>query len=115
MDFDRRGPRSWDSGIPHLLKPMVKAYLLGYISSVAPRLSTLLLQYASRKTKTRPPFLESLQQIIHFGVEWQRFPTFCAVLVGGTTILEVPLQKAFQRYAASLSSIARRRLARWLS
>jgi hypothetical protein len=90
-----------------MLRPLVRAYLLGYVSSVAPRLLTLLLQHLTRRKlkrqaqepattpagaqpqKNGEPFLEALQRILRGGLDWQRFPTFCAVLVGGSTLLEV--------------------------
>jgi hypothetical protein len=72
---------------------------LGYASSVAPRLLTLLLQAVTRarrrasgpaaSPKKDVDLLASLRHIILTGFEWQRFPTFCAVLVGGSTLLEV--------------------------
>jgi hypothetical protein len=91
--------RKWDDGIPPILRPLVRAYLLGYASSVAPRLLTLLLQHVTRRKQKQTttahdaqngqPFLSSLQHILQGGLDWQRFPTFCAALVGGTTLLEV--------------------------
>lgn len=99
----------WDDRIPPVLRPLVRAYLLGYASSVAPRLLALLVQHvtvARRKRKQTTatldaqngqPFLSSLQRILRGGLDWQRFPTFCAALVGGSTLLEVctDRQKAY--------------------
>ena len=101
--------RRWDSAIPvpPILRPLVRAYLLGYASAVAPRLLTLLLKHATSLGKgvstTGPEpiserlqrrhkdetFLESFQQILRGGLDPRRFPAFCAVLVGGSTLLEV--------------------------
>lgn len=92
--------RRWDSAIPPTLRPLVRAYLLGYGFAVAPRLATLLLQHlaryrrnkqatTARDTQRGEPFLDALQRILLGGLDWRRFPTFCAVLVGGTTLLEV--------------------------
>lgn len=89
--------RRWDDGIPPLLRPLVRAYLLGYASAVAPRLLTLLLQQhvSSRRTAhdTRhgEPFLAALRRILGGGLDWRRFPAFCALLVGGSTLLEASL------------------------
>ncbi len=95
-------PRRWDSGIPPLLRPLLRAYILGYASAVGPRLLTLFLQHltkrrqkaaASPNTDRQPqngePFSHALRRILAGGLDWQRFPTFCAVIVGGTTLLEV--------------------------
>ncbi len=43
----------WDASIPPLLRPAVRAYLLGYASAVAPRILTLLLQHISRHRRRR--------------------------------------------------------------
>ena len=94
--------RRWDSAIPPILRPLVRAYLLGYASAVGPRLLTLLLQHVARRRRnnetkstftTQPAesFPAGLQRILRGGLDWQRFPTFCAVLVGGTTLLEASL------------------------
>jgi hypothetical protein len=96
--------RRWDSAIPPILRPLVRAYILGYASAVGPRLLTLLLQHIARRRRNETkstttarfaqpaePFPAALQRILRGGLDWQRFPTFCAVLVGGTTLLEVSL------------------------
>ena len=92
-----RGLMALDA-VPPILRPMLRAYLLGYLSAVAPRLLTLLLQRFTRRRKGEPrlsenppraSFLESVGEVLRRGLDWQRFPTFCAVLVGGSTLLEV--------------------------
>ncbi|KAK4197191.1 hypothetical protein QBC40DRAFT_334228 [Triangularia verruculosa] len=122
--------RGWDDGIPPILRPLVRAYLLGYASTVAPRLATLLIQHLTRlfkkhydtekqeSTATTSPtdtFLASLIRTLKGGFGWHRFPTFCALLAGGSTLLEVPLKAAFDRLAKNLSEVAKRRLARWIA
>ncbi|KAI0137414.1 integral membrane protein [Xylariales sp. AK1849] len=110
----------WDKGIPPLLRPLVRAYILGYASAVAPRALTLLLQYVSRKRRgaenvTQPTFFEPLLRILRGGLEFQRFPTFCATLVGGSTLLEAPFFALFSQPAVRLSNLTRRRLSRWFA
>lgn len=93
------GRARWDERVPPPLRPLLRAYALGYASAVVPRLLTLLLQQASkRKTKgddaARPPsahesFVGSLRRILREGLDLRRFPTFCAAVVGGSTLLEV--------------------------
>ena len=92
-----RGLMALDA-VPPILRPMLRAYLLGYLSAVAPRLLTLLLQRFTRRRRGDPKsaekrpsasFLESVGEVLRRGLDWQRFPTFCAVLVGGSTLLEV--------------------------
>ncbi|KAH8899516.1 hypothetical protein GQ53DRAFT_314019 [Thozetella sp. PMI_491] len=122
-----RARRKWDEGIPLLLRPLIRAYLLGYASAVGPRLLTLVLQHLTRRRHkdapaspgghqlSRESFLAGLQRILRYGLEWRRFPTFCAVIIGGSTILEVPLRAAFNRLAQNLSELTRRRISRWLA
>lgn len=85
--------------LPPALRPLVRAYVLGYASAVVPRLLTLVLQNLSRarpKNANRLPadqdertFAESVLHTLRTGLEPQRFPTFCALLVGGSTLLQV--------------------------
>jgi hypothetical protein len=87
-------------GVPPALRPVLRAYVLGYASSTAPRLLTLLLTHLSRKRKNideKPDdfFLLSLFRILKGGLELQRFPTFCAALVGGSTLLQARDQPPF--------------------
>lgn len=119
-----QGTTTLDHAIPPVLRPLVRAYLLGYASTVAPRLLTLVLQQLTRRRKGRDaaattstkssssngsvakhdqegppqqpqtqqpqqPFLVAFKQILSSGLDWQRFPTFCAALAGGSTLLEV--------------------------
>jgi hypothetical protein len=54
---------------------------------------TLLLTHLSRKRKNivdKPDdyFLISIVRILKGALELQRFPAFCAALVGGSTLLE---------------------------
>ncbi|KAF7538772.1 hypothetical protein G7Z17_g12567 [Cylindrodendrum hubeiense] len=117
----RRGPLSFDAA-PEILRPLIRAYLLGYATAVGPRLLTLVLQYvAKRRRKQLPPdlddgsFLRSAKHIVRMGFNLQRFPAFCAVLAGGSTILQEPLKSIIDKAARSLSEAARLRLASWLS
>ncbi|KAI1765811.1 hypothetical protein GGR53DRAFT_244618 [Hypoxylon sp. FL1150] len=123
------GRRKLDASIPPLLRPLIRAYVLGYASAVAPRLLTLVLQYVTRRrrgrtdkgavivTQPHDSFFASLQRILRGGLDLQRFPTFCAVLVGGTTLLEVVLGRALNRLLQDghLTALVRKRLSRWVS
>ncbi|KAF7559710.1 hypothetical protein G7046_g4420 [Stylonectria norvegica] len=108
--------------VPEILRPLIRAYLLGYASTIAPRLLTLLLQHvARRRRKCISPerdnrtFVQSATHILKTGLQCQRFPTFCAVLVGGSTLLQEPLRSILEKVARGLSDAARLRLARWIS
>lgn len=87
------------------MRPFFRAYLLGYGFTVGPRVLSLLvnhlLRLAPRRHKgadvqdasnhPRPQFtlLEALVKTLSAGASLNRFPTFCAALVGGSTLLEV--------------------------
>jgi hypothetical protein len=87
--------RSIDQAVPPGLRPLLRAYILGYASSTAPRLLTLLLTYVSRRRKGEDGSLQGLRAAIlrtlRSGLDFQRFPTFCATLVGGSTLLQVSI------------------------
>ena len=85
--------------LPPALRPLARAYILGYASAVVPRLLTLILQHLSRRRsknanclptdRDERTFAQSALHILRTGLEPQRFPSFCAVLVGGATLLQV--------------------------
>lgn len=93
----RKGPLRLDP-IPEILRPLIRAYLLGYASAVAPRLLTLVLQHVAKRKKKLAnqlapdlddsSFVSSAAHIVRTGFNPQRFPTFCAILAGGTTLLK---------------------------
>lgn len=85
--------RQLEKSIPTVLRPVLRAYVLGYASSTVPRLLTLLMTHLSRRRKNidlKPSesFVYSFIRILNGGLEFQRFPTFCAALVGGSTLIE---------------------------
>lgn len=100
------------------LRPVVRAYFLGYVSTAAPRLLTVLLRHL-KKRKTQDSSQESLlaaiEHILRSSLAWNRFPAFCAALVGGSTWLQIPFRRLLARCAPNLSSLARVRLARCLA
>ncbi|KAG6000803.1 hypothetical protein E4U43_001498 [Claviceps pusilla] len=115
--------------IPPALRPLVRAYLLGYASAVLPRLLTLVLQHLSHRKRTpqdyAPPpspqhrddknLSASCKHVLKTALHPCRFPTFCAALVGGSTLLQIPLHKIITRAANRLGSTWQRRLTRSLA
>lgn len=98
--------------IPPPLRPLLKAYLIGYASTVGPRLLNVLFRQIAALRKRRNTtttaenstspsqsphgnLLASLRRLIISGFDWRAFPTFCAVLVGGSTLLEVRVRGRF--------------------
>lgn len=98
--------------IPPALRPLVRAYLLGYLSAVAPRLLTLVLQHVSNRKRKTPKyalperdeysFVDSVGHVLRTGLDPRRFPTFCAALVGGSTLLQVIMAATTPPSAPSL-------------
>lgn len=81
------------NSLPPALKPVLLAYSLGYASSTAPRLLTLLLTHLSKRRKATDDsphndFYYSFLHILKGGLQIQRFATFCAALVGGSSLLQ---------------------------
>ncbi|CAF3565930.1 unnamed protein product [Fusarium graminearum] len=121
----RKGPLRLDS-VPEILRPLIRAYLLGYASAVAPRLLTLVLQHVAKRRRKAAnqlsldlddsSFFKSAIRIVKTGFNPQRFPTFCAILAGGTTLLQTEantLQGTLEEY--SRENCQRSQLARWLA
>ncbi|KAI0484152.1 hypothetical protein GGR56DRAFT_11459 [Xylariaceae sp. FL0804] len=121
------GPRAQqrlDRSVPVVLRPLIRAYVLGYASSVAPRLLTLVLRETTKRRRGRGPadvdqphdtFAASLHRILRGGLELQRFPAFAAALVGGTTLLDVVVERCLSRLKHRLTAVTRRRLSRWVA
>ncbi|KUI58007.1 hypothetical protein VP1G_05293 [Cytospora mali] len=116
------------ANIHPLLRPLARAYLLGYGFSVGPRLLALILHHVLvlvrkqrddgngiAQRRLQLPFVEAMRKTLLAGLEWQRFPAFCAALVGGSTLLQPVLYSAFSRILKDLSDTSRTRLSRWFS
>lgn len=110
----RGGPLRLDF-LPEILRPLVRAYLLGYATAVGPRLLTLVLRYVAKKRRRQlspdqenGTFISSAKHIVRMGFNPQRFPTFCAVLAGGSTLLQVshfPYARSLRRLSSHAESI----------
>lgn len=81
-----KGPWSLRRGQADALKPVVKAFACGYVTSTLPRLpatvKTLLASDLAVQQK-----LELLTSALTSSVGINRFPTSCALIVGGSTLL----------------------------
>ncbi|RDW82227.1 hypothetical protein BP6252_03339 [Coleophoma cylindrospora] len=123
--------RAYEASIPPSLRPLIRAYLFGYASSTVPRILTLFLAHLSRRRKNidvlpEDCFVPSLARILKGALEWQRFPTFCCALVGGSTfieardphrpsILKITLRRLITRVLGDVSGRGHLRLTKWLS
>lgn len=110
----RAPARSGGLAMPPALRPVARAYVLGYASAVAPRLLTLAVQHILKLKRNsdnlmpsdptdEPTFVAGARHILRTGFDPQRFPMFCAVLVAGTSLLHVSLETADNKCAASLA------------
>jgi hypothetical protein len=85
-----RTVRLLDQRVPALLRPLIRAYLLGYASSTVPRLLTFFLTHLSssrrKGSEEDKAFWPSLRHTLLVGLDWQRFPTFCATLAGSSLL-----------------------------
>jgi hypothetical protein len=88
---EMRTVRLLDQRVPAFLRPLIRAYLFGYASSTVPRLLTLFLTHLSNRRKSSEEgkaFWPSLRHTLYVGLDWQQFPTFCATLAAGSSLLQ---------------------------
>ncbi|KAI9843856.1 MAG: hypothetical protein M1838_002428 [Thelocarpon superellum] len=74
------------------IKPLLRAYALGYLSSTSPRLVTTLASLL-RNGRNKEEALSKLFQSFRAALALDRFPAFCGLLIGGSTLLQIPLGK----------------------
>ncbi|KAL5612145.1 hypothetical protein BROUX41_000311 [Berkeleyomyces rouxiae] len=118
------------SAAPPLLRPLLRAFLLGYISTVGPQIISLLFKTALRARRSTAkdegrkdgPGAVDLQSLVDAvkaaavdGLHLRDFPVFSAVVVGGSSLLEAPLSAALKKLARGLSNLAISRVSKWLA
>ncbi|KAK7525013.1 uncharacterized protein IWZ02DRAFT_447853 [Phyllosticta citriasiana] len=91
MVADRRPPP------PQLLAPILRAYLLAFGSTAGPRIVSLILALLPHSPKHPQNLTIKLWQALKQSAGWNRFPAFCAILVGGSLALEGPLRPLANR------------------
>ncbi|KAJ5319840.1 hypothetical protein N7508_000123 [Penicillium antarcticum] len=74
------------------VNPLLRAYALGYLSSVTPRLVSYVRRLA-RQDWTAQQKLQELVQVLTGPLRVNSFPTFCAALAGGSTLLPIGLYR----------------------
>ncbi|KAK8174332.1 integral membrane protein [Phyllosticta citrichinensis] len=77
---------------PQLLAPILRAYLLAFGSTAGPRIASLILALLPHSPKHPQNLTIKLWQALKQSAGWNRFPAFCAILVGGSLALEGPLR-----------------------
>ncbi|KAF1962841.1 hypothetical protein CC80DRAFT_541989 [Byssothecium circinans] len=81
----------------HLARPLATAYLLGLLSSTGPRVLKVLLLFGKRKLALSAAWLQ-LVSLFRQALSIHRFPFFCASLVGGSTLLHLPVREILLRF-----------------
>ncbi|PYI08558.1 integral membrane protein [Aspergillus sclerotiicarbonarius CBS 121057] len=76
--------RRHHSGV-RVLRPILRAYALGYLSSTAPRIITCLRRIRGHDLSVGEK-LKELSRTLTSTIRLDAFPTFCALLVGGSTV-----------------------------
>ncbi|KAJ6059491.1 hypothetical protein N7444_003130 [Penicillium canescens] len=84
------------------VNPLLRAYALGYLSSVTPRLVSYVRRL-DRQDWTAQQKLQELVQVLTGPLRVNSFPTFCAALVGGSTLLPIGLYRLCALITAGLT------------
>ncbi|CBF69759.1 hypothetical protein AN6296.2 [Aspergillus nidulans FGSC A4] len=92
-----------------LLQPVLRAYALGYLSSATPKIISCLRRlWINNDLSYRQRFYELLR-VLAGPLRLESFPTFCAALVGGSTLLPIlalrVLQTACRRLGSDFKSL----------
>ncbi|MCJ1432896.1 hypothetical protein MMC27_002254 [Xylographa pallens] len=74
-----------------VLRPLLRAYLFAHVSSTGPRLLSLLFTLRSKRLNWRQA-LTAVHGILLSALDFNRFPSFCAALVGGYTTFQYLIQ-----------------------
>ncbi|CAI7622000.1 unnamed protein product [Penicillium bialowiezense] len=75
-----------------IIKPLLRAYALGYLSSVTPKLASYVRRLRT-KDWTSQQKLQELAKVLTGPLRANSFPTSCAALVGGSTLLPIGLYR----------------------
>lgn len=75
-----------------VLQPILRAYALGYLSAVTPKLVSYARRLGARNWDTTQR-LREFAQVLAGPLRINSFPTFCAALVGGSTFLPALLYR----------------------
>ncbi|RAH66623.1 uncharacterized protein BO66DRAFT_404618 [Aspergillus aculeatinus CBS 121060] len=68
-----------------ILKPILRAYALGYLSSTTPKIISCLRRIQDKRLSNKDRLKELFHTLTN-ALRLERFPTFCALLIGGSTI-----------------------------
>ncbi|CEL00704.1 Putative Integral membrane protein (AFU_orthologue; AFUA_2G12300) [Aspergillus calidoustus] len=91
-----------------LFKPILRAYALGYLSSTTPKVLSCLRRLWGNNDLTYQEKSEQLLRALTGALRLESFPTFCASLVGGSTLLPLLIVRGLQAFFRRLGSEPRR-------
>ncbi|KAL3462938.1 hypothetical protein BJX64DRAFT_135870 [Aspergillus heterothallicus] len=91
-----------------LLKPILRAYALGYLSSTTPKVLSCLRRLWGNSDLTYSEKLEQFLRVLTGALRLETFPTFCASLVGGSTLLPLLILRGLRAVAHRLGSNPRK-------
>ncbi|KAI9373885.1 hypothetical protein BJX61DRAFT_358744 [Aspergillus egyptiacus] len=89
--FTRRRHRT-----KQLLQPILRAYALGYLSSTTPKVVSCLRRLWKSNDLSHQQKVAEFLQALSSALRLESFPTFCASLVGCSTLLPLLVLKAVQ-------------------
>ncbi|KAE8147137.1 integral membrane protein [Aspergillus avenaceus] len=92
-----------DQNKSHYLKPILRAYALGYLSSTTPKIISSL----QRIRKSDLDYQQKCKVLLHAltsTIRLDGFPTSCATLVGGSTIFPVVILRCYELVRHRLGS-----------
>ncbi|KAF2498104.1 hypothetical protein BU16DRAFT_549000 [Lophium mytilinum] len=84
----------------------MRAYALGYLSSASPRIVSVLVALARKKIGLAPASHRILQ-VLRQSAAFDAFPACCGILVGGSTLLQLPLLRLVHITARRLPGLRR--------
>ncbi|OJJ58945.1 hypothetical protein ASPSYDRAFT_152200 [Aspergillus sydowii CBS 593.65] len=87
-----------------LLQPIIRAYALGYLSSTTPKVISSLRRLWGDNDLSYQQKLAELLRTLTCTFRLESFPTFCAALVGGSTLLPLLTLRALQTACRRLGS-----------
>ncbi|KAL4968533.1 uncharacterized protein BDV14DRAFT_167261 [Aspergillus stella-maris] len=101
-----------------LLQPILRAYALGYVSSATPKIVACLRRLWRNNDLSFQQKLNEFLRVLTGTLRLESFPTFCAALVGGSTLLPLlclrALQTTFHRLGSSPKSLSSRGVSRFV-
>lgn len=88
-----------------IFQPILRAYAIGYLSSTTPRVISYLRRLKDDRLSNKEK-LEELSRTLTNVIRLDSFPTFCALLVAGSTVLPVLLLRLCALVSSRIGKIS---------